>query len=201
VDGLDEVLALHAEIGRRRAAGWAPSLVEVVPAARTVLLDGVDDPAAVAREIRSWAVPPAPAEEGPVVEIRCVYDGPDLGDVAARWGLAPAEVAAQHASVLHRVAFCGFGPGFAYLTGIGEDRAVPRRPHPRTTVPAGSVAVAGSYTGVYPRASPGGWNLIGRTDAAMWDAARPEPALLQPGWRVRFVEVAGDALRPSPAAG
>jgi KipI family sensor histidine kinase inhibitor len=125
---------------------------------------------------------------GPQIEIACVYDGPDLDTVARHWGVTAAEVAGVHSSILHRVAFCGFGVGFAYMTGIGEARAVPRRPRPRTTVPAGSVAVAGPYTGIYPRPSPGGWNLIGRTDAVLWDASRPVPALLAPGHRVRFVD-------------
>jgi KipI family sensor histidine kinase inhibitor len=192
VEDLDAVAALRAEIGRRRAGGWAPGLTDVVPAARTILLDGIDDPAAVARDIRSWSVPPVPGDVGPTIEIACVYDGPDLGDVARRWGVAEADVAGLHMSILHEVAFCGFGPGFAYLTGIGRlpvpgSRAVPRRTSPRTAVPAGSVAVAGPSTGIYPRPSPGGWNLIGRTDAVLWDPTRDVPALLAPGHRVRFV--------------
>jgi KipI family sensor histidine kinase inhibitor len=190
VEDLDAVAALHAEIGRRRADGWAPDLTDVVPAARTVLLDGVDDPAAVAHDIRSWSPAPVAGAEGPVIQISCVYDGPDQADVARHWGVPVSEVARVHASLLYQVAFCGFAPGFAYLAGIGPERAVPRRPRPRTAVPAGSVAVAGPYTGIYPRSSPGGWNLIGRTDAVLWDATRDAPALLSPGHRVRFVAAA-----------
>src|SRR5579875_3540977 len=114
--------------------------------------------------------------------------GPHLAEVAAVWGVPPGEVAAIHSAIVHEVAFCGFGPGFAYLSGIGEQRAVPRRASPRTRVPAGSVALAGCYTGIYPWPSPGGWQLIGRTELAVWDPAREPPALLRPGCRVRFVD-------------
>ena len=122
-----------------------------------------------------------------VVEIPVRYDGPDLADVAAHWGVDEAEVARVHAGAEYRVAFCGFAPGFGYLTGL--PREVPRRATPRTSVPAGSVALAGPYTGVYPRASPGGWQLIGTTDAVLWDHTRVPAALLAPGTRVRFTPV------------
>ena len=163
----------------------------MVPGARTVLLDGVDDPAGLAAQIRSWTVPAVRPGAGPLVEIGCVYDGPDLAVVAAAWDVPEGDVGRLHASIVHTVAFCGFAPGFAYLTGIGEQRSVARQARPRTTVPAGSVAVAGPYTGIYPRSSPGGWNLIGHTDAVLWDAGREVPALLHPGQRVRFVEAGG----------
>lgn len=103
-------------------------------------------------------------------------------------GVAPGEVGRIHAAAGYRVAFCGFAPGFGYLTGLPERYAVPRRATPRTAVPAGSVALAGPYTGVYPRSSPGGWRLVGTTDAVLWDPEREPPALLSPGLRVRFVE-------------
>jgi KipI family sensor histidine kinase inhibitor len=186
LDDLAAVLALHAEIGRRRAGGWAPSLVDVIPAARTILLDGVTDRAATERQIRGWDVRPAAAPDGPVVEIPCRYDGEDLAAVASLWEVTEREAARIHAGTEYRVAFCGFAPGFAYLTGLSEELAVPRRPTPRAAVPAGSVALAGPYTGVYPRSSPGGWQLIGSTDAVIWDASRDPPALLAPGTRVRF---------------
>ncbi len=189
VEDQDAALALHAEIGRRRAGGWCPSLVDVVPGARTVLLDGVGNPSGVAADVASWDVPPAVAADGAVVEIPCVYDGPDLDDAARAWDVTTREVGEIHAAVAHRVAFCGFVPGFAYLEGIGEARAMARRPTPRTAVPAGSVGLAGPYTGVYPRRSPGGWNLIGRTDMTLWDPGRQPPALLVPGGLVRFVGV------------
>jgi KipI family sensor histidine kinase inhibitor len=187
VDDLAAAQALHAEIERRRQGGWAPSLLDVVPGARTVLLDGLADPQAAARDLAGWSIPPAAGESGPLVEISCVYDGPDLEAVAEQWGVAPAEVGAIHAAAAYTVAFCGFGPGFAYLTGLPSVRAVARRSSPRSTVPAGSVALAGAYTGIYPRPSPGGWQLIGRTDAVLWDEHREPAATLVPGTRVRFV--------------
>ncbi|MCL2465368.1 MAG: urea amidolyase family protein, partial [Micrococcales bacterium] len=124
------------------------------------------------------------------VEIPVVYDGEDLAEVAALTGLAPDEVAARHAAGRYRVAFGGFMPGFAYLTGLDPVLVVPRRATPRTRVPAGAVAVAGQYAAVYPRATPGGWRLLGRTETVMFDLARDEhPALLMPGDEVRFVPV------------
>jgi KipI family sensor histidine kinase inhibitor len=189
LDDLDAVLALHAEIERRRARGWAPSLIDVIPAARTILLDGITDSGAIAAELRGWDVPPAAEPVGPVVDIPCRYDGEDLAAVAALWRVSEREAARRHASGTYRVAFCGFAPGFAYLTGLSEQLAVPRRPSPRTAVPAGSVGVAGTFTGIYPRPSPGGWQIIGRTDAVTWDASQDPPALLAPGTRVRFVDV------------
>lgn len=187
-----EAQALHAELLRRRAQGLLAAR-EIVPAARTVLLDGVADPARLARELLASDVPPAPAREGDVVEIPVRYDGPDLAGVAAHWGVAEREVARIHAGHEFRVAFCGFAPGFGYLTGLPPRYDVPRRPTPRTAVPAGAVALAGPYTGVYPRSSPGGWQLIGTTDAVLWDAARVPAALLSPGTRVRFVDRAAGA--------
>ncbi|MGW8730990.1 5-oxoprolinase subunit PxpB [Streptomyces sp. NPDC055808] len=179
--------ALHAELLRRRAAGTLPEVREIVPAARTVLLDGVGDPPSLAAQLATWDIPPLAAGARETVEIPVRYDGPDLADVAALWGVLEREVAGIHASAEFRVAFCGFAPGFAYLTGLDERYATPRRDTPRTAVPAGSVALAGPYTGVYPRSSPGGWQLIGSTDAALWDPHREPAALLTPGTRVRFV--------------
>ncbi|MFK4069956.1 allophanate hydrolase subunit 1 [Streptomyces sp. NPDC029674] len=178
--------ALHAELLRRRAAG-SLRVREIVPAARTVLLDGLDEPGRVTAELPGWEVPPLPARAGDILEIPVRYDGPDLADVAAHWGVPVAEVARIHSAAEFRVAFCGFAPGFGYLTGLPERYEVPRRATPRTSVPRGSVALAGPYTGVYPRASPGGWQLIGSTDAVLWDHARVPAALLSPGVRVRFV--------------
>ncbi|MYV38045.1 5-oxoprolinase subunit PxpB [Streptomyces sp. SID1328] len=188
VASAEQARALHAELLRRRAAG-SLSAREIVPAARTVLLDGVDDPVRRAAELTAAEPPPAPEAASAPVELPVRYDGPDLAEVAAHWGVSPREVAEIHAGTAFTVAFCGFAPGFGYLTGLPEHRYVPRRATPRTAVPAGSVALAGPYTGVYPRASPGGWQLIGRTDAVLWDTAREPAALLAPGTRVRFTPV------------
>ncbi|WP_133916398.1 5-oxoprolinase subunit B family protein [Streptomyces sp. NBC_00582] len=181
-----EAEALHAELVRRRAAGLLTAR-EIVPAARTVLLDGVPDPVRLTSELTAADVPPAPPRAREVIELPVRYDGPDLADVAAHWGVSAREVARIHADTEFRVAFCGFAPGFGYLTGLPARYDVPRRATPRTAVPAGAVALAGPYTGVYPRSSPGGWQLIGSTDVVLWDHARVPAALLSPGTRVRFV--------------
>ncbi|MFJ3687242.1 allophanate hydrolase subunit 1 [[Kitasatospora] papulosa] len=183
----EDAEAFHAELLRRRAAGELP-VREIVPGARTVLLDGVED-RALAGRLRSWTVPPLDRAEGEAVEIPVVYDGPDLADVAEAWGVAVDEVPRLHARTEFRVAFCGFAPGFGYLTGLPGHLSVPRRTTPRTRVPAGALALAGPYTGVYPRTSPGGWQLIGRMPGpeALWDPGREPAALLGPGTRVRFV--------------
>ncbi|MGA5820220.1 5-oxoprolinase subunit B family protein [Kitasatospora sp. NPDC094028] len=183
----DRTAALHAELLRRRAAFALPPVDEIVPAERTVLIDGVADPGALAAELATWRVPPAPERAGPVVTVPVRYDGADLAEVAALWGVARDAVARIHSATEFRVGFSGFAPGFGYLTGLAERYHVPRRAVPRSAVPAGSVALAGPYTGVYPRSSPGGWQLIGRTGAALWDAGREPAALFAPGARVRFV--------------
>ncbi|MCH0569271.1 allophanate hydrolase subunit 1 [Streptomyces sp. MUM 136J] len=188
VDSGEQAQALHAELVRRREEGRI-TVREIVPAARTVLLDGLADPGRLAAELTEGALPPpAPPPHG-TVEIPVRYDGPDLAEVAAHWGVADADVPRIHAAAEFRVAFCGFAPGFGYLTGLPAGCAVPRRATPRTAVPPGSVALAGPYTGVYPRSSPGGWQLIGTTDTVLWDPARVPAALLSPGTRVRFVRV------------
>lgn len=183
----EEAEALHAELLRRAAAGELPAVREIVPADRTVLVDGLAEPGAFAEELASWVIPPPARGARRAVEVPVRYDGPDLADVAERWGVTPREAAGIHADIEFRVAFCGFAPGFGYLTGLPDRYHVPRRATPRTKVPAGSVALAGRYTSVYPRSSPGGWQLIGTTDATLWDAARTPAALFSPGTRVRFV--------------
>lgn len=161
---------------------------EVVPAARTVLLDGLTvPPERVSSVLATWTSGAATAP-GALVELPVVLDGEDLPDVARLWGCTAAEVVATLTSTTFTSAFCGFAPGFSYLSGLPADRAVPRLPSPRPRVPAGSVALAGEWAGVYPTASPGGWRLVGRTDVVLWDADREPPALLAPGTRVRFVE-------------
>ncbi|WP_331767275.1 allophanate hydrolase subunit 1 [Embleya sp. NBC_00896] len=187
VDTADRAEALHAELLRRREAGTLPAVREIVPAARTVLLDGLADPAALAADVAGWRVPALSAEAGERIEIAVRYDGPDLAEVAALWGVAPDDVPEIVGSTSFRLAFCGFAPGFGYLTGLPERYHLARRATPRTAVPTGSLGLAGEYAGVYPRSSPGGWQLVGSTDAVLWDPAREPAALLAPGTRVRFV--------------
>lgn len=194
VDDLGQVQALHAELSARRADGRLAAVTEIVPAARTVLLDGVADARAVSAEISSWTLTPLSGaamddRSGRVVEIPTVYDGEDLAWVAEQWRVSVAEAIAIHSGTELRAAFCGFAPGFAYLVGLPPRCRVARRPSPRPRVPAGAVGVAGEFTAVYPSASPGGWRLIGRTAVSMWDASRSEPALVAPGRWVRFLPV------------
>jgi KipI family sensor histidine kinase inhibitor len=189
---------------RVRAA--VAGLVDVVPAARTVLVTATDrEVIGRVRELVDAGVLTAspavtPVETGSAsgtatditsdlepVEVPVRYDGPDLAEVAARTGLSPDEVALRHIAGAYRVAFCGFAPGFAYLEGLDQRLWLPRRETPRTRVPAGSVAIAAGYSAVYPTASPGGWHLLGTTTLAVWDADRTPPALLAPGTVVRFV--------------
>jgi KipI family sensor histidine kinase inhibitor len=167
-------------------AAWARerSLArDVVPGAETVLLDGVVDHDGLTRALSGWRR--AETVRGPQVEIPVTYDGPDLETVAGHWGCDVDEAVARHRSTEFVSAFCGFAPGFAYLSGL--EASVPRLATPRTRVPVGSVALAGTWCGVYPVASPGGWQIIGHTDAELWNPGREEPALLAPGTRVRFV--------------
>lgn len=196
--GLAEVLALAVAVRAAVARGGAPwsGVTDVVPAARTLLLVGDRlDPAPVADAVRTLAaVVHADAStptDGDLVEVPVRYDGPDLDDVARLTGLTAGEVVAAHTGTPWRVAFGGFAPGFAYLVGGDPRLRVPRRDTPRPSVPAGSVGLAGEFSGVYPRASPGGWRLVGTTDVVLWDAEREPPALLRPGGLVRFVAVDG----------
>ena len=182
-DEPDAVLALAA------AARATPGVVEVVPAARTLLVRTTPErTAALAAELAGLGTgamsdPTAPGDE---VVLDVHYDGADLASTAAQLGLDPDELVRRHVAGRYVVAFCGFAPGFAYLRGLDEALHVPRLATPRTRVPAGSVGIAGEFTGVYPRASPGGWRLLGRTDARLWDVDRSPPALLVPGTAVRF---------------
>jgi KipI family sensor histidine kinase inhibitor len=189
LDDLDAVLGLARAVRSAELDG----VIDVVPAACTVLVVTAPgtalDPLAdrlTSLSVDASSVPPDAVTEA--VEIAVTYDGPDLAEVARLTGLDEAEVVAAHTGTPWRIAFGGFAPGFAYLTGGDPRLAVPRRDEPRTTVPAGAVGLAGEYSGVYPRPSPGGWQLIGSTDAVLWDADRDPPALLAPGGFVRFRE-------------
>ncbi|MDO3705408.1 allophanate hydrolase subunit 1 [Micromonospora sp. C28SCA-DRY-2] len=183
----DLVEAWRAELWRRRESGELTA-AEIVPAATTVLLDGVPDPTATAHRIAGWTPRPA-ATTAPAgtVEIPVTYDGQDLPAVAGHWGVDVPAVVQRLRRTRFRVAFCGFAPGFAYLTGLPAGLAVPRLPSPRPRVPAGSVALAGPYAGVYPSASPGGWLLVGRTELTLFDVHADPPARLTPGTEVRLV--------------
>lgn len=158
-------------------------LVDIVVGHTTVLVTWAAEPA----DLGELVLLPEPDAPGRQVEIPVVYDGPDLEEVARLTGLSREEVIARHSGAEHVAAFLGFQPGFAYLIGGDELLRVPRREVPRTQVPGGTVAIAGPYSGVYPRDSPGGWQLLGSTATAMFDPGREPPALLAPGDRVRFV--------------
>jgi len=198
---LADVLALHAVLDAARRRGAVSWLEDLVPAERTVLIRF--DPRGVERRaVTAWvraaastepsAVDGAASAAGTQVQVRIVvrYDGDDLEDVGRLTGLGAAGVVAAHTGTAWRVAFTGLAPGFGYLVGGDPRLRVPRLPTPRVRVPAGAVALAGAYSGVYPRVSPGGWRLIGRTDTLVWDLDRDPPALLWPGARVQFVDAA-----------
>lgn len=189
---LDETLALYDALRRHDISG----IREIIPAARTLMIEF--DPSlvtttmlkAVIVDLGGSAARPA---EGPLVEIPVRYDGEDLTEVAALLSMSPEEVVRLHTGHDYLVAFTGFAPGFAYLAQGDQRLSVPRRQSPRTLVPAGSVGLAGAFSGIYPKASPGGWQLIGRTSLDMFDIAREPASLLQPGQRVRFRDVATDS--------
>lgn len=186
---LDRTLALFDAL----LADPVPGVSEIVPAARTLMIrtaPGVLAGAALAGAV--LARQPAPgtppnARASETVELPVTYDGADLADVARLMGLTEAGLIEAHQAATWQVAFCGFAPGFAYMSCDDARFDLPRRPTPRTRIPAGSVALAGRFCGVYPQETPGGWQLIGRSEVPMWDLARDPPALLRPGMRCRFV--------------
>lgn len=193
-DSTAEVLAWNDVLREADLLG----VVDIVPASRTVLikLDGPRYQGVARQQLSKLRLAPETAQEAtsPVdgradVVIDVVYDGADLDEVAELTGLSRRDVIAAHTETPWRVGFAGFAPGFAYLVGGDERLNVPRRSEPRTKVPVGSVGLAGEFSGVYPRESPGGWQLIGRTDADLWDVDREQPALLTPGQWVQFREV------------
>lgn len=188
LDDLDDVLALYAALVRDRP----PGVIDIVPAARTLLV--VTDPSVtslsdVAGTVRRTPLRPERRAAGALVRVPVRYDGADLDDAARLLGVTSADLVTRHTAQEWTVAFCGFAPGFGYLTSRGWPHTVPRRTIPRTRVPAGSVALAGEFSGVYPRESPGGWQLIGHTELPVFDLARERAALLHPGDRVRFVDL------------
>ena len=182
--GTQDVLALQTLL----LESPLPGQLDVLAAAQTVMVRA-ESPAA-ARRMAAFLLEldlTAPVkQDGGLVFIDTVYDGEDLAEVGRLTGLGTDGVIEAHSSQVWTVAFAGFAPGFGYMVGENQALEVPRRSSPRTAVPAGSVALAGNYSAVYPRRSPGGWQLIGRTGARMWDLSRAEPALASPGHRVRF---------------
>lgn len=190
------VVALVAAL--RADPAVAEVALDVVPGARTVLLVArpgvpldrlrsvVPDESVVIGDESRQECPVRRDEEPTELLVPVTYDGPDLAEVARLTGLGEDEVVAAHTGMPWRVAFGGFAPGFAYLAGGDPRLRVPRRAQPRTRVPAGSVGLAGELSGIYPRASPGGWQLLGRTDLVLWDLDRDPPALLTAGQLVRF---------------
>jgi KipI family sensor histidine kinase inhibitor len=186
-DSTGEVLAWAKAINEAEL----PDVLDIVPAARTVLVTLTAPQAQTsARQqlagIRIKEIEREPAGGRADAVIDVVYDGADLADVARFTGLSADDVVAAHTGTPWRVGFGGFAPGFAYLIDGDPRLEVPRRDEPRTKVPAGAVGLAGEFSGVYPRESPGGWQLIGHTDAVLWDVDRAEPALLAPGMWVQF---------------
>jgi KipI family sensor histidine kinase inhibitor len=199
-EDLTATMALH----RSLEAAALPGVVELVPAARTVLISfdprrtGADS---LEEAIRGLERTDSSTGEAREVTIDVRYDGEDLAEVAELLSVSPAEVIARHQAATWQVAFAGFAPGFGYLAGDDELFDVPRRSSPRTRVPVGAVALAGEFTGVYPRSSPGGWQLIGRTEARLWDLDRQPPALFVPGTIVRFVEAERESVDLGAGAG
>lgn len=200
------VAAAAAGLAEAIRAARLPGVIDVIPAACTVLVTvepGARDLAALGRDL-ALIRPTAglAASAAPVAEIPVCYDGPDLAEVATLTGLAVPEVIRLHHFAEYRVGWLGFSPGFGYLTGLDPALAqVPRLDTPRLSVPAGSVAIAGGLAAVYPADSPGGWRLLGRTNATLWDLGRGTPALLAPGMRVRFTPVPNLAAGAQPSAG
>ncbi|MGW2624285.1 5-oxoprolinase subunit B family protein [Micromonospora taraxaci] len=201
VPEVDLVEAWRAELWRRREQGDLVA-VEIVPAASTVLLDGLPDPTATAEQLTRWAGDVAAATNRPAaadtvartadraateVVVPVCFDGPDLPTVAEHWNVDVPAVLRRLTGTRFRVAFCGFAPGFPYLTGLPAELALPRLATPRPRVPAGSVALAGPYAGIYPGASPGGWQLVGSTELVLFDVHADPPARLGPGTSVRMV--------------
>lgn len=221
VDDIGSVVVLHAALEKGVRAGAEPwhAVQDMVPAARTILLVApgcadlsalgnaavtlageLDEPGDISAAAQKAGAAHDDADAGAdaaddadtrVVTIPVTYDGEDLDDIAAATGMTHEEIIEAHTGASWTVAFFGFAPGFAYLAGGDPRLRVPRRDDPRTSVPSGAVGLAGEFSAIYPRTSPGGWQLLGHTDQPMWDVTAEQPSRLQPGDQVRFV-VAGD---------
>lgn len=198
LDDLPQTLALLTSLQAEPIAG----IEELVPAARTLLVryrPAKVSHAALVEHIGARSLTAPVERAATLIEIPVVYSGEDLDEVAQMLGISREEVIRRHTASEYSVAFTGFAPGFAYLSGGGPGLNVPRRSTPRTRIPAGAVGLAGEFSAVYPQASPGGWQIIGVTATPMWDLGREVPALLQPGFRVRFIDTTGRPALASPA--
>ncbi|ADJ50705.1 allophanate hydrolase subunit 1 [Amycolatopsis mediterranei S699] len=182
-DSLEQMRAAHATV----LAARPPGVVDLVPGARSLLVVGGVAAVRALLEDADLAHPPADEPREVTLDVR--YDGEDLALIAADAGVSPDAVVSMHTEAGYTVAFTGFAPGFGYLTGLPRPLRQPRLESPRTRVPAGSVGLAGEFTGVYPRESPGGWRLLGHTSATLFDPHADPPALFAPGDRVRFRSV------------
>jgi inhibitor of KinA len=207
---LGDTLDLDTNLRVHALAEWLigadlPGLIPPIPAYASLLIPydplrlTAAEAAAAIQPLLAWAVNLTPVDlqaasrhpSATMAEVPARYggpDGPDLEEVAARHGRTPAEIIALHTGTVYRVYMLGFAPGFAYMGPLPPGLVTPRRPTPRPRVPAGSVGLAGAQTGIYPLATPGGWQILGRTDLVLWDPFRDPPALLRPGQEVRFVE-------------
>jgi len=207
-----QVMALYAALQGALAEHALTGVVETVPSFRALAVHY--DPLRIGRDelvarLRPWIESARPdVRAGQGWTLPACYEGedlaPDLAEVAAATGLTPDGVIAAHAGAVYPVYILGFVPGFAYLGGVPEVLRLPRRTSPRTAVPAGSVAIAGEMTGVYPLESPGGWHLLGRCPVPMFDSRRDPAVFLAPGDTVRFAAISRaeyDAMKASAEAG
>lgn len=193
---LDETLALFDALSASPLTG----IEEIIPAARTLMIrfrPGLTDAKTLAQHIQRCDLAGQQRGTGRTVTIPVDYQGEDLPEVAEKLGISVQEVIRRHTENPYTVAFVGFAPGFAYMVSKTAQLHVPRRSTPRTKIPAGSVALAGEFSGIYPQASPGGWQIIGQTPLKMWDIERNEPALLLPGSNVHFVDMAASKVTVS----
>ncbi|KES19305.1 Allophanate hydrolase subunit 2 [Gilliamella apicola SCGC AB-598-B02] len=190
LSSLEQTMALTDQL-QNNLAFW--KIEEIIPAARTVLIRFnpiLTDADTLAKNICALDLTSGSIPSGELIIISVNYNGEDLAYVADHLGITVSEVINRHTNNEYQVAFCGFAPGFAYMISNHAQLNVPRRQSPRVRIPAGSVALAGEFSSVYPQAGPGGWQLIGITESAVWDINRDNPALFKPGSRVHFVDAA-----------